>query len=85
MNESDNCIYYKYENNIYTIIYLFVNDVLIFHSNIHDVNVVKSLLCNNFDMKYLGEANVIPGIKIIRSQKPHFKNCFWPPNMLGQS
>ncbi|PNX67116.1 hypothetical protein L195_g063370, partial [Trifolium pratense] len=28
------------------------------------VNAVKSLLCNNFDMKDLGEASVILGIKI---------------------
>lgn len=82
MNESDKCINDKYENNIFSIIYLYIDDILIFHSNNDDVNVVKSLLCNNFDMKYLGEANVTFDIKISRSQKPHFKNCFLPPNML---
>ena len=30
---------------------------------------MKSLLCNNFDMKYLGEAIVILGIKITRSEQ----------------
>ncbi|KAK2429298.1 putative mitochondrial protein [Trifolium repens] len=68
-NESDKCIYYKYENNICTIICLYVDDLLIFGSNIHAVNAVKSLLCNNFDMKDLGEADVILGIKITRSEK----------------
>ena len=69
VNESDKCIYYKSENNICTIICLYVDDLLIFGSNIHVVNNVKSLLCANFDMKDLGEAKVILGIKITRSEK----------------
>ena len=55
VNESDKCIYYKSENNICTIICLYVDNLLIFGSNIHAVNVVKSLLCSNFDMKDLAE------------------------------
>ena len=42
--------------------------MLIFGSNIHVVNNVKSLLCANFDMKDLGEASVILGLKITRSE-----------------
>jgi len=68
VNESDKCIYYKYKNNLCTIICLYVDDLLIFGPNIHDVNDVKSLLSNNFDMKDL-EANVILGSKITRSEK----------------
>jgi hypothetical protein len=68
-NESDKCIYYKFENNACIIICLYVDDMLIFGSNIHVVNDVKSLLCSNFDMKDLGEADVILGIKITRSEK----------------
>ena len=45
--------------------------LLIFGSNIHVVNDVKSLLCNNFDMKDLGKASVILGIKITRSKEGH--------------
>ena len=59
MNESDKYIYYKSENDIYTIICLYVDDMIIFVSNIH-VNV-KILLCANFDMKDLGEVSVILG------------------------
>ena len=69
MNESDKCIYYKYENNICTVICLYVDDLLILGSNIHVVNNVKSLLCANFDMKDLGESKVILGIKITISEK----------------
>ena len=69
VNESDKCIYYKSVNNICTIICVYVDDLLIFGSNIHVVNDVKSLLCNNFDMKDLGETSVILGIKITRSKE----------------
>ena len=69
VNESDKCIYYKFENDICTIICVYVDDLLIFSSNIHAVNKVKSLLNANFDMKDLGEASVILGIKITRSEK----------------
>jgi hypothetical protein len=69
VNESDKCIYYKIEKGICTIICLYVDDLLIFGSNLSAVNAVKSLLGNNFDMKDLGEANVILGIKITRSEK----------------
>jgi hypothetical protein len=45
---------------------------MIFGSNILVVNVVKSLLCYNFDMKKLGEASVILGIKSIWSKNGTF-------------
>jgi hypothetical protein len=45
VNERDKCIYYEYEyvNNISTIVCLYINDLLMFDSNIHVVNYVKSL------------------------------------------
>jgi len=64
VNESDKCIYYKNDKNICTIICLYVDDLLIFGLNIPTINSVKSLLSNNFDMKDLGEADVILDIKI---------------------
>lgn len=67
MIESDKCIYSKYENNTCTIICLYVDDLLIFGSNLNAITDVKSLLCHNFDMKDLGEADVILGIKITRT------------------
>ncbi|CAL2270360.1 unnamed protein product [Prunus armeniaca] len=68
----------KHENNVCIVICLYVDDLLIFGSNIHAVNSVKSLLCANFDMKDLDDANVILGIKITRPEKgfsldqPHY-------------
>ena len=69
VNKSDKCIYYKSENGLCTIICLYVDDMLSFVSNLHVINDVKSMLSANFDMKYLGEANVILGIKITRIKK----------------
>ena len=42
--------------------------MLIFGSNLHVINDVKYMLSANFDMKNLGEANVILGIKITRTE-----------------
>ncbi|KAL4010944.1 hypothetical protein IC575_027986 [Cucumis melo] len=66
VNESDKCIYYKIEGRLCIIICLYVDDMLIFGSNLHVINDVKSMLNVNFDMKDLGEADVILGIKITR-------------------
>ncbi|KAL4018655.1 hypothetical protein IC575_022262 [Cucumis melo] len=66
VNESDKCIYYKTEGRLCIIICLYVDDMLIFGSNLHVINDAKSMLNANFDMKDLGEANVILSIKITR-------------------
>ncbi|KAL4037947.1 hypothetical protein IC575_001550 [Cucumis melo] len=66
VNESDKCIYYKIEGRLCIIICLYVDDMLIFGSNLHVINDVKSMLSVNFDMKDLGEADVILDIKITR-------------------
>ena len=50
VNENDKCIYYKTED-WYTIICLYVDDMLIFGSNLHAINDVKSMMSANFDMK----------------------------------
>ena len=67
INESDKCVYYKFIDNICTIICLYVDDLLIFGSHIDAVNKVKNLLRQNFDMKDLGEADLILGTKITRT------------------
>jgi hypothetical protein len=69
VNESHKCIYYKYDKNISTIICLYVDDLLIFGSKIPEINSTKSLLCYNFDIIDVGEANVIISIKITISDK----------------
>ena len=67
INESDKCVYYKFIDNICTIICLYVDDLLIFGSHIDAVNKVKNFLRKNFDMKDLGKADLILGTKITRT------------------
>ena len=48
------------------ILYLYVDDILIFRNNIIVIKEVKDFLSSNFEMKDLGEANVILNIKLPR-------------------
>jgi len=45
---------------------LYVDDILIFGSNLNVIEEVKKLLSSNFDMKDLGEADVILNINLIK-------------------
>ena len=45
---------------------LYVDDILIFGTNLDVIKEVKLFLCQNFDMKDLGEADVILNIKLIK-------------------
>ena len=66
-NECDKCIYSKLWNNLHVIISLYVDDMLIFGSNMHVINEMKNMLKSHFDMKDLGEANFILGMKITKA------------------
>jgi hypothetical protein len=46
----------------------YVNDILIFGTSLDVINEVKTFLCQSFDMKDLGEANVILNIKLIKGE-----------------
>ena len=59
-------IYSKFINNKGVIICLYVDDLLIFGTSLDVVHDAKHFLASNFDMKDLGEANIILGIKILR-------------------
>jgi hypothetical protein len=45
---------------------LYVDDILIFVSNLNVIEEVTNLLSSNFEMKDLGEADVILNIKLVR-------------------
>ena len=66
-NECDKCIYSKSWNNLHVIISLYVDDMLILDTNMHVINETKNMLKSHFDMKDLGEANFILGIKITKT------------------
>ncbi|KAL0367959.1 UNVERIFIED_CONTAM: Retrovirus-related Pol polyprotein from transposon TNT 1-94 [Sesamum calycinum] len=61
-NASDTCVYTKLFGCDCVIICLYVDDMLIFGSNLQVINETKKFLCSQFDMKDLGEADVILGV-----------------------
>ena len=67
INNIDKCVYVKqFDDSEYVILCLYVEDILIFGSNMQFINDVKSFLSRNFDMKDLGPVNVILGIMLIK-------------------
>jgi len=57
---------YRYGGGGGVILCLYVDDILIFGTNIDVINEAKSFLSKSFDMKDLGEADVILNIKLIK-------------------
>jgi hypothetical protein len=45
---------------------LYGDDILIFETSLDVINEVKISLCQSFDMKNMGEADVILNIKLIK-------------------
>jgi hypothetical protein len=45
---------------------LYVDDILIFGTSLDVIKGVKGFLSNNFEIKDLGEANVILNMKLLR-------------------
>ena len=67
INECDKCVYVKDINNGYFIVFLYVDDMLILGSNNYIITTTKKMLSSKFNMKDLGVADVILGIKISRT------------------
>ena len=67
INECDKCVYVKNIESGYVIIFLYVDDMLIVGSDDKMIKSTKNMLNSKFDMKYMGLADVILGIKIIRT------------------
>ena len=68
VNEADICVYYQFGGGNGVILYLYVDDILIFGNNIDVIQEVKDFLSNNFEMKDLGVADVILNIKQLREK-----------------
>ena len=68
INKHEKCVYYKECNGQRVILCLYVNDILLFGTSLEIVKDVKSYLSRRFDMKDLGEANIILGMKVERTQ-----------------
>jgi hypothetical protein len=66
VNEADKCVYYHFGGGEEVILCLYVDDILIFGTSLNVIKKVKEFLSQNFEMKDLGEANVILNIKLVR-------------------
>jgi hypothetical protein len=68
VNEADRYVYYRHGGGHFVILCLYVDDILIFGTNMDIINEVKSFLSKSFDMKDLGEADVLLNIKLIKEE-----------------
>ena len=69
INECDKCIYFKITPTGYILLCLYVDDMLILGNNTYIINQTKNMLKRSFEMKDMGLADVILGIKIIRTNE----------------
>jgi hypothetical protein len=67
-NEADKCVYYRYGRGEGVILCLYVDDILIFGTSLELIKEFKDFLSQKFEMKDLGEADVILNIKLIKGE-----------------
>src|ERR1044072_734417 len=66
--DMDHCCYVKKFTDSYIILALYVDDMLIAGSNMTEINRLKQQLSENFEMKDLGPAKQILGMRISRKR-----------------
>ena len=59
-------MYIKRSNNHFIILSLYVDDILIARNDKKLIDVAKKWLSSNFEMKDMGEASYVLGVKILR-------------------
>ncbi|XP_070029916.1 uncharacterized protein [Nicotiana sylvestris] len=64
INECDKCVYIKNTLVHEVIVCLYVDDILIMSKSMTDINTTKHMFVSKFDMKDLGVADLILGIRI---------------------
>ena len=63
------CVYKRIQGTKVVFLVLHVDDILLIGNDIEVLSSVKGWLQKQFDMKYLGDANYILGIKLLRDWK----------------
>jgi hypothetical protein len=66
IHQSDKCVYSKFIGNKGVIICLYVDDMLIFGTDLESIQNTKEILSSSFSMKDMGVADIILGIRIMR-------------------
>ncbi|KAJ9561208.1 hypothetical protein OSB04_006368 [Centaurea solstitialis] len=67
-SEFEPCVYTKFSGSIVTFLVLYVDDILLIRNDVPTLQSVKEWLSKCFQMKDLGEAAYILGIKIYRNR-----------------
>ena len=67
--EGEPCVYKKSVGSVVVFLILYVDDILLIGNDIGVMTTVKVWLSNTFEMKDLGEATYILGIKLLRDRK----------------
>ena len=63
-NLDEPCVYKRHRDKVVMFLMLYVDDILLFGNDVGVMSSVKVWLSSQFDMKDLGEANFILGIKL---------------------
>ena len=67
-NTVDRCIYLRVSGSSYIFLVLYVDDILLASNDSDLLFETKYMLSTHFDMKDLGEASYVLGIKILRDR-----------------
>ena len=68
MMDEDHCVYVKRSNDKFMILTLYVDDIFLGGNNVEYLLTIKKWLSFNFQMKDMGEASYILGVKIHRNR-----------------
>ena len=68
MVEEDHCVYVKRSKKSFLILSLYVDDILLAGNDKLMIETTKEWLSSTFDMKDMGEASYVLGVKIVRDR-----------------
>ena len=66
MIEEDHCVYVKRSERSFIILSLYVEDLLLAGNNKAFIKTIKEWLSSTFEIKDMGEASFVLGVKILR-------------------
>jgi hypothetical protein len=72
MIEEDYCVYLKRSKRSILILSLYVDDILLAGNDMDSIITTKKWLSSTFEMKDIGEANFVLGVKITRDRSRNF-------------
>ena len=68
-NLDEPCVYKRHQDKVVIFLVLYVDDILLIGNDVGVMSLVKIWLSGQFDIKNLGEASYILGIKLCRDRK----------------